>query len=65
MHFSMHAALIFFSPIYGRKIDNKTGVLKPPGLFQGKELQVTHFKVMCLRVGDRPLIIPFPSESEI
>ena len=37
------AASILFLSIFGHKI----GVLKSPALFQGKELQVTCFKIMC------------------
>ena len=43
MHFPARAASILFLSIFGHKI----GVLKSPTLFQGKELQVTRFKVMC------------------
>ena len=43
MHFSAGAASILVLSILGQKI----GVLKSPALFQGKEMQVTRFKVMC------------------
>ena len=43
MHFPERAASILFLSIFGHKI----GVLKSPALFQGKELQVTRFKVTC------------------
>ena len=39
-HLALAASILFLS-IFGHKI----GVLKPPALFQGKELQVTCFKV--------------------
>ena len=42
MHFAVRAALILFLSIFGHEI----GVVKSPALFQGKELQVTRFKVM-------------------
>ena len=46
MHFPAHAAAILFLSIFGHKI----GDPKSPALFQGKELQVTRFKVtfFCL-----------------
>ena len=43
MHFPARAASILFLSIFGHKI----GVVKSPALFQGKELQVTRFKVTC------------------
>ena len=46
MHFPVCAASILFLSVFGHKIN----VLNSPALFQGKELQVTHFKtfkVMC------------------
>ena len=43
MHFPVRAASILFLFIFGYKID----VLKSSALFQGKELQVTRFKVTC------------------
>ena len=42
-YFPTRAASILFLSIFGHKI----GVLKFPALFQGKELQVTRFKVTC------------------
>ena len=41
--FPARAASILFFSIFGHKI----GVLESPALFQGKELQVTRFKVTC------------------
>ena len=41
--FFSRAASISFLSIFGHKI----AVLKSPALFQGKELQITLFKVMC------------------
>ena len=45
VHFPAHATLILFLSIFGHKF-----VLKSPALLQGKELQVTRFKVMLLLV---------------
>ena len=41
MYFPAPAASILFLSIFGHKI----GVLKSPALFQGKEFQVTRFKL--------------------
>ena len=45
MQFPASAASFLFLSMFGYKI----GVLKSAALFQGKELQVTGFKVMCFR----------------
>ena len=42
MHFPARAASILFLSTLGHKI----GVLKSPAFFQGKELQVTRFKII-------------------